>query len=148
MTSAPIHVAYSIAVLGSREERGGDRREDGELADDGRPLQRDRDRVEGPGRGQVRTDSVITVPTEIADGIATDSPAAATAHQAETSRRARRYTGTAVRAKHNAFANLNQSYAASTLPARRMITASISREERAEAEGLTAEREAVARDQR
>ena len=81
-------------------------------------------------------DSVITVPTEIADGIATDSPAATTAHQAETSRRARRYTGTAVRAKHNAFANLNQSYAASTLPARRMIAASISREERAEAEVL------------
>ena len=71
------------------------------------------------------SDSVITVPTEIADGIAMDSPAATTAHQAETSRRARRYTGTAVRAKHNAFANLNQSYAASTLPARRMIAASI-----------------------
>ena len=56
--------------------------------------------------------------------MATDSPAASTAHQAEASRRARRYTGTAVSAKQNAFATLNQSYAASTLPARRMIAAS------------------------
>ena len=34
--------------------------------------------------------SVITVPTEIDDGIATDSAAASTAHHGETSRRARR----------------------------------------------------------
>ena len=70
-------------------------------------------------------DSVITVPVEIDEGIAMDSPAAATAHQAEATRRARRYTGTAVSAKHNAFAALNQAYAASTLPARRMIAASM-----------------------
>ena len=77
-----------------------------------------------------------------------DSPAATTAHQAEASRRARRYTGTAVSAKHNAFANLNQSYAASTLPARRMITASMAGKRGPKPKGSTAEREAVARGQR
>ena len=68
--------------------------------------------------------SVITVPTEMDEGIATDRAAASTAHQAETRRRARRYTGTAVSAKHHAFATLNHSYAESTLPASRMIAAS------------------------
>ncbi len=58
--------------------------------------------------------------------MATDRAAASTAHQAETSRRASRYTGTAVSAKKSAFAALNQSYAASTLPARRRIAASTS----------------------
>src|SRR6187200_3334899 len=70
------------------------------------------------------TDSVITVPIEMAEGMATDKPAARTAHQAEASRRARRYTGTAVSAKQNALATLNHSYAASTFPVRRMMAAS------------------------
>ena len=43
--------------------------------------------------------SVITVATEIDDGIATVSPAASTAHHDETSLRARRYTGIAVSAQ-------------------------------------------------
>ena len=53
--------------------------------------------------------SVITVTTEMDEGIATASAAATTAHHGETSRRARRYTGTAVSAKKSAFAALNQS---------------------------------------
>ena len=70
--------------------------------------------------------SVITVATDTDDGIATASAAARTAHQAETNLRASRYTGTAVNAKNRAFAALNQSYAESTLPERRMIAASTS----------------------
>ena len=70
--------------------------------------------------------SVITVPTEIEEGMATDRAAARTAHQPATSLRASRYTGTAVNAKNSAFAALNQSYAASRLPATRRIAASTS----------------------
>ena len=53
--------------------------------------------------------SVITVTTEMDEGIATARAAATTAHHCETSRRARRYTGIAVSAKKSAFAALNQS---------------------------------------
>ncbi len=59
--------------------------------------------------------SVITVPTEIDDGIARVSPAARTAHHCDTSRRASRYTGTAVSAQNSAFTTLNHGYAASRL---------------------------------
>ena len=57
--------------------------------------------------------SVITVATEIDDGIATVSPAARTAHHCDTSLRASRYTGTAVSAQKSAFTTLNHGYAAS-----------------------------------
>ena len=58
--------------------------------------------------------SVITVATEIDDGIATASPAARTAHHDETRRRASRYTGIAVSAQKRAFTTLNHGYAASS----------------------------------
>ncbi len=51
--------------------------------------------------------SVITVATEIDDGIAIASAAASTAHHDETSLRARRYTGIAVSAQKSAFTALN-----------------------------------------
>ena len=53
-----------------------------------------------------------------------DRAAASTAHQAERSRRASKYRGTAVNAKKSAFAAWNHSYAMSMPPARRIIAAS------------------------
>ena len=92
--------------------------------------------------------SVITVATEIDEGIATARPAAHTAHHGETRRRASRYTGTAVSAKKRAFAALKRSYAGVDAGGQPEDRRENERVERAEAVLVAAERGALALDER
>ena len=120
--------------LRPREERGGDRREDGELAEDGRPLERDRDRVEGPGRGEVR-EALGHHGRDRDRGRDRDGqPCREHGPPGGDEPSRQQVHGHGRQREESAFATLNQSYAASTLPARRMIAASISGKERPEAE--------------
>ena len=92
-----------------REHREGDRAEDEELAQDlGRSSAT---AIAYSAHTVVRNErlSVITVATETEEGIATDEGGREHRPPRETSRRASRYTGTAVSAKKSAFATLNQS---------------------------------------